>query len=347
MDARSLDGLNASKRANRLVLAAISWLLVFCSTAHPQAAAPSASPPPLGQLIDLGGYKLHLYCTGTGSPTVILSPGSGDFSFDWTLVQPGVAKFTRVCSYDRAGEAWSDLGPKPRTMTQEAFDLRRALIKAGVAGPYILVGHSMGGMVVRIFAADYPSDVAGMVLVDGSHEEDTMMINGKVVTAVSLTQARPIPAPRTSVTAADGLDAEGIKKIQAMVQQYDFMRPHIEAPYDRLPTDVQRLQLWATAQPKHWEATSGDFGGEEAERLYKIDHASEHPLGRIPLMVLSQDMSTRTDEHAKIHDHTQQAMARYSERGKQIVVRGAGHHIQLEQPQVVIDAIRQVIAATR
>jgi pimeloyl-ACP methyl ester carboxylesterase len=186
-----------------------------------------------------------------------------------------------------------------------------------------------------------------MVLVDGSHEEDTMMINGKVVTAVSLTQARPIPAPRTSVTAADGLDAEGIKKIQAMVQQYDFMRPHIEAPYDRLPTDVQRLQVWATAQPKHWEATSGDFGGEAAERLYKIDHATEHPLGRIPLIVLSQDMSTRTDEHAKIHDRTQQAMARYSERGKQIVVHGAGHHIQLEQPQVVIDAIRQVVAATR
>jgi hypothetical protein len=129
-----------------------------------------------------------------------------------------------------------------------------------------------------------------------------------------------------------------------MVQQYEFMRPHIEAPYDKLPAEVQRLQLWATAQPKHWPATSDDFGGEEAERLYKIDHASRYPLRKIPLIVLSQDMSARTDEHAKIHDRTQQAMAQYSERGKQIVVKGAGHHIQLEQPEVVIDAIGQVLA---
>jgi pimeloyl-ACP methyl ester carboxylesterase len=231
-------------------------------------------------------------------------------------------------------------------MTQEAFDLRRALIKAGVAGPYILVGHSIGGMVVRTFAADYPSDLAGMVLIDGSHEEDTMMINGKVVTAVSLSQGRPVPAPRTSATAADGLDAEGTKKIEAMMQHDDFMRPHIEAPYDKLPADVQRLQLWATAQAKHWEATSDDFWGEEAERLFKIDHASRHPLGRVRLIVLSQDMGKRTDEHAKIHDRNQQAMARYSERGKLIVVRGAGHHIQLEQPAVVVGAIRQVLAGS-
>jgi pimeloyl-ACP methyl ester carboxylesterase len=199
-------------------------------------------------------------------------------------------------------------------------------------------------MVVRTFAADYPSDVAGMVLVDGSHEEDTMMISGKVVTAVSLSQGRRVPAPRTSATVADGLDAEEIKKIEAMIQHDDFMRPHIEAPYNKLPADIQRLQLWATAQPKHWEATNGDFWGEETKRLYKIDHASRHPLGRIPLIVLSQDMSKRTDEHAKIHDRNQQAMARYSARGKLIVVRGAGHHIQLEQPEVVVGAIRQVLA---
>lgn len=305
--------------------------------------------PPIapGRLIELGGYRMHLFCTGSGSPTVILSPGSGDFSFDWALVQPAVAKLTQVCAYDRAGEAWSDLGPLPHTMAQEAFDLRRALAKANIAGPYVLVGHSSGGTVMRLFAALYPADVIGMVLVDGSHEEDTGNINGKMTTAFALSKGRPIPAARTNVTSADALDDEAVKKIQEMVRKYDFMQPHIEPPYDKLPPDVQQLQLWAVGQPKHWAATSNDYGGEEAERLYKADHEAAHPLGSMPLIVLSQDMSKRTDEHAKIHVRTQQAMAQYSTRGQQIIVPGAGHHIQLEQPEVVVDAIRQVLLAAR
>jgi len=309
--------------------------------------APAAKPPaPPGQLIDLGGYKMHLFCTGKGSPTVILSPGSGDFSFDWTLVQPKVAKLTRVCSYDRGGEAWSDLGPMPRTVAQEVFDLHRALAKAGVSAPYILVGHSSGGMVARLFAETYPKEVVGMMLVDGSHEEDTGNINGKMMTAVALSKGRPIPAVRTNVTSADALDADAVRKIQEMVRKYDFMQPHIEPPYDKLPADVQQLQLWAVGQPKHWAATSNDYGGEEAERMYKTDQAA-HPLGNIPLIVLSQDMSKRTDEHAKVHIRTQEAMSHYSTQGRQIVVPGAGHHIQLEQPNVVVDAIKEVFVAAR
>jgi pimeloyl-ACP methyl ester carboxylesterase len=303
-------------------------------------------PPPPGRLIDLGGYRMHLYASGQGSPTVILSPGSGDFSFDWALVQPGVAKLTRVCSYDRSGEAWSDLGPLPRTMTQEVFDLHRALAKANIPGPYVLVGHSSGGMVMRVFAATYPGEVIGMVLVDGSHEEDTGNINGKITTALALSKGRPIPAVRTNVTSADALDDDAIKKIQEMVRKYDFMQPHIEPPYDKLPADVQQLQLWAVGQPKHWAATSNDYGGEEAERMYKTDQTA-HPLGDMPLIVLSQDMSKRTDEHAKVHMRTQEAMAHYSTQGRQIIVPGAGHHIQLEQPQVVVDAIREVLVAVR
>jgi pimeloyl-ACP methyl ester carboxylesterase len=287
---------------------------------------------------------LHLFCTGQGSPTVILSPGSGDFSFDWALVQPKVAKMTRVCSYDRGGEAWSDLGPLPRTVSQEVFDLHCALAKAGISAPYLLVGHSSGGTVVRLFAATYPKEVVGMVLVDGSHEEDTGNINGKMTTALALSKGRPIPAVRTNVTSADALDGDAVKKIQEMVRKYDFMQPHIEPPYDKLPSDVQQLQLWAVGQPKHWAATSNDYGGEEAERMYKTDQAA-HPLGNIPLIVLSQDMSKRKDEHTKVHIRTQEAMSHYSTQGRQIIVPGAGHHIQLEQPDVVVDAIREVLVA--
>src|SRR5579862_1136334 len=106
------------------------------------AQQPATGPPAPGKLVDLGGYRLHLWCTGAGSPTVILSAGSGDYSVDWALVQPRVAQFARVCSYDRSGDAWSDAGPAPNTMRQEASDLRRALEKSGERGPFILVGHS-------------------------------------------------------------------------------------------------------------------------------------------------------------------------------------------------------------
>jgi pimeloyl-ACP methyl ester carboxylesterase len=176
MNTTSLAGTRRRGSFQRFMVMALLCMppLLFSAETN----APAAKPPtPLGQLIDLGGYKMHLFCTGQGSPTVILSPGSGDFSFDWTLVQPRVAKLTRVCSYDRGGEAWSDLGPLPRTMTQEVFDLHRAFAKANIPGPYILVGHSSGGTVMRLFAASYPGDVVGMVLVDGSHEEDTGNIN--------------------------------------------------------------------------------------------------------------------------------------------------------------------------
>ena len=110
----------------------------------------------------------------------MLSAGAGDFSTDWTLVQPRVAAFARVCSYDRSGVAWSDLGPKPRTAYQEVFDLERLLRGAGEHGPYIVVGQSLGGMVARLFAERYPQQTAGVVLVDAYSEDAQLSINGKL-----------------------------------------------------------------------------------------------------------------------------------------------------------------------
>src|SRR5579859_2452547 len=114
----------------------IILLLTLTAPALPQTSV-TAAPPVPGRLIDLGGYRLHLDCRGKGPPTVVFSNGAGDFSFDWALVQPEVAKFARACTYDRGGEAWSDLGPKPRTLDQEAFDLHRLLHKAHEKGPFI------------------------------------------------------------------------------------------------------------------------------------------------------------------------------------------------------------------
>jgi pimeloyl-ACP methyl ester carboxylesterase len=126
-------------------------------------------PEPPGQLVDLGGRKLHIHCTGSGPPTVILEAGASSFSIDWSLVQPDIARTSRVCSYDRARLGWSDPGPA-ETAVNFVQDLHRLLAAANEKGPYVLVGASMGGIYVRLFQMQHPEEVVGMVLVDPTHE---------------------------------------------------------------------------------------------------------------------------------------------------------------------------------
>jgi pimeloyl-ACP methyl ester carboxylesterase len=156
-------------------LALTAFLLFGGSTAARAQETPTSPPlPPPGRLVDVGGWRLHLNCAGqarTSRPTVILEAGAGDFSVDWSLVQPGVARFARVCSYDRAGSGWSDLGPRPRTMHQIVFELHKLLEKAGERPPYVLVGHSYGGGLVRLYQSTYPADVAGVVLVEAAGDD--------------------------------------------------------------------------------------------------------------------------------------------------------------------------------
>ena len=134
--------------------AVVATIVLACvaSAAHAQG---DSTPPPFpapGRLVDVGGWRLHLSCTGEArpsQPTVILEAGLGDFSVEWSLVQPGVSRFARVCSYDRAGDGWSDIGPHPRTFRQIVYELHTLLERAGVRGPFVLVGHSYGGWLVR------------------------------------------------------------------------------------------------------------------------------------------------------------------------------------------------------
>ena len=133
-------------------------ILAVCGATYEAIAGvgdATAYPAP-GRLVDVGGYKLHLDCQGTGSPTVVLDAGLGGSSLDWTLVQPELATTTRVCTYDRAGMGWSDAGPMPRSPSHIAEELHVLLTNAGVAGPYVLVGHSLGGKNIRIFGACRP-----------------------------------------------------------------------------------------------------------------------------------------------------------------------------------------------
>jgi pimeloyl-ACP methyl ester carboxylesterase len=129
-----------------------------------------AYPPP-GHLVNVGGYSLHINCVGEGSPTVILESALGAMSAHWVRVQQVVAETTRVCAYDRAGMGWSEPGPEPRDARQISSELHTLLKDADTEGPYVLVGHSYGGLYARMYAARYPNEVAGVVLVDSSHPE--------------------------------------------------------------------------------------------------------------------------------------------------------------------------------
>src|SRR5215210_2904828 len=133
--------------------------------------AERAYPPP-GGMVDVGGYSLHINCMGQGSPTVVLDAGSGAFSAQWVRVQQEVSDTTRVCAYDRAGMGLSEMGPAPRDAKQITSELHTLLSKAGIEGPYVLVGHSFGGMYMQTYAARYPDEVAGVVLVDSSTDPD-------------------------------------------------------------------------------------------------------------------------------------------------------------------------------
>ena len=152
--------------SGRLLLSMIALALLGATyQAIATWRAARAFPQP-GQLVDVGGHKLHIHCLGTGSPTVVTENGLGSSSPDWSLVQPAVSQTTRICSYDRTGSGWSEAGPGPRTSHQISAELHTLLTNAGIAGPYVLVGHSAGGMHVQVYASQYPAEVAGLVLVD-------------------------------------------------------------------------------------------------------------------------------------------------------------------------------------
>src|SRR5215213_11425435 len=132
--------------------------------------AERAYPPP-GEMVDVGGYSLHINCVGQGSPTVVLDGGSGEMSAQWVLVQREVSGTTRVCAYDRAGMGWSEMGPEPRDAKQISSELHALLEGANIEGPYVLVGHSFGGLYMQTYAARYPEEVAGMALIDSSQPD--------------------------------------------------------------------------------------------------------------------------------------------------------------------------------
>ena len=312
-----------------------------------QSSAPE--PAPLGKMVDLGGYRIHLYCTGKGRQTVALSPGGGDFSFVWYLVQQKLQASTRVCSYDRAGSAWSDPGPQPLTLRQEAYELELALKLSGEKGPYILVGHSIGGLVVRTFAEGYPDETSGVVLVDAPSPDGTMGYYGRLVRVRDLAK-RTIPPIQTMKTSPP-IPISDTEREQALKYKSHKIHP----PFDRLPAEIQKLQLWAQMLPPRVEQSEkDDYTPEEWQFLYELQQFG-HPLGDKPLitMIGMKEAEDRPAPMSVEQWHTlhqekveqKRAFIALSTNSKAVEVQDAGHSIHLEDPDAVVNAIHEVMTA--
>ncbi len=301
------------------------------------AAVHGQSPfPAPGNLVDPGGHRLHVSCIGTGTPAVVIENGLGDFSFDWILVQQKAAVFTRICTYDRAGYAWSDPGPKPRTYAQLNLELHDALAKLGERGPFILVGHSFGGGVVRNYAAAYPAEVAGMVLVDIIHEDQRIPMGPQFARVRDFASGRPIPKPRENLVESDQPPLAAVAKHAGK----------IAPPYDRLPAREQQLHLWAESLPAldAAETSQKDWSAESMALFHA--NSQDGILGNLPLVVLTRGQDGYSSAEIEAERKRLQAqLARLSKRGTQVIVP-SGHNMHLENPDAVVNAIRAVFAKT-
>jgi len=298
------------------------------------SAAALDEPRPTGELISVGSRKLHIHCTGTGTPTVIVENGGAVFSFDWELVQPQVARFTRICTYDRAGYAWSDPGPEFDTFDQARHDLHVLLRNAGIHAPYVLVGHSLGGMLVRYYQAKYPSDVVGMVLVDSSHEESLQQVGPKLVRIPELTAKQ-----------FQDLIAE-VKVNRPKNPGPDLVPTTILPPYDKLPAQFQTLHLWALRKVLPLVATWGLSLQLDLSRLHQMRVRTQHPLGNMPLAVLTATRTPEQERQDQDHLRLQNDLTQLSTNSRQIMV-SSGHAIYLDQPEVVIRSIAEVVNSAK
>ena len=305
-------------------------------------------PSPPGRLIDAGGHRLHLRATGRGSPVVVLDAALGGSSVSWTFVQPAVAEFTRVVAYDRAGFGWSDPGPLPRTAGRIADELVTALTNAGEPPPYLLVGHSFGGLVARIVASRYRDEVAGLVLVDPAHPEDWVRPAAKeqarIDRGVRLCR-QGYHAARWgvahAVSALVGLGAiRPARKLADLASRGDIAgdTDWLLAPLWKLPAAERHVLRWFWTKPRFFEALGSQIEHIHTSAAETLDSASGG-YGDLPLVTIS---STDPGEYRL---RQQEALAALSTRGRHVVANASGHWIPLDEPGTVVSAIRDLCAA--
>jgi pimeloyl-ACP methyl ester carboxylesterase len=288
-----------------------------------------AYPAP-GQMIDVGGYKMHLYCTGAnadGSPTVIMETGLGSTSAAWAFVQPEVTKATRVCSYDRAGMGWSEPGPAPRDARHIAEELHTLLQNANVPSPYVLVGWSYGGLYLREFAGQYGDEVFGLVLLDSSHPDQwTSTPQGQ---AQYETNAK-------IYSLAPTLARLGFMRVRGLMQ-----------PASGLPTPYDEALKASFAATKDWEAQSAEFLASPATNDQVRQLVS---WGDMPLFVLTATEHGTPPEQERLWQNWQTELAALSTDSIHRIVEGADHASFWRDPETAkmsIAAILEVVEAAR
>jgi pimeloyl-ACP methyl ester carboxylesterase len=293
-----------------------------------------------GTAIDVGGFRLHLHCIGEGRPAVVLEAAMWDAGLTWSLVQPAVSEFARVCAYDRAGLGWSDSSPGPRTAGVMVEELRAVLTGGRVPTPFVLVAHSSSGILVRLFAHRYPEDVAGMVLVDSAHEEQFLRFPESIRNAQG-----PIWEQQRAM----------VKGLRRMMEDGSVDPVMIPVPPQFPPLEADRLRA-LIGTTKAADTMLAELHTMEAIHAEGRE-AGITTLGDIPLVVVTHGLPPPpfppelgiTVEDMRRYEETwrklQEELAALSPRGRVVVADGAGHMIHHERPNVVVDAIRDVVAA--
>ena len=276
--------------------------------------------PVPGTMFDVDGQKLHLFCKGEGNPTVVLVPGASSPSFQWFGVQGSVAEFTRACTYDRPGYGWSAPSPSPLSMSQHVKELHALLVEARIREPYVLVGHSYGGALVRLFARDYPSEVAGMVLVDS-------------------VEARFYSSP-------GHLEFEKEDKRSARIEELKA----------RFGLTRFRTRNYPMPGPISWPELYRERAAEIGTLVSPDKNGSTGTLGNMPLAVIRHGVNFPAsilprDETAEQYEaewlDAQKRLATLSTDSELVVARHSGHEVNLDQPSIIVDEINLVVAAIR
>ncbi len=305
--------------------------------------------PAPGKLVDIGGYKMHINCSGSGGPSVILDAGGGHFSLSWAFVQPEIAEFTHVCSYDRAGTGWSESSPLSRTAQSIVKELHDLLQTAHVPKPYILVGHSIGGIYMRLYANTYPEEVYGVVLVDSSHE-----LQQKKMQEFGLRcpqQNEPFMQKLLGWFAGSYIaDISGLTRLYLKLLYKDFIAGSPESVRAKFES---RLIL-----PSSWHAMmQGNFDEDYRQLKNSKNLLDNKPLivisaGKTPTpqkVGLSQDTEHQelskiyTEFHYKVWLPLQKDLATKSTRGKQLIAEKSDHMINFYQPEIIVSAIKEMV----
>ena len=326
------------------IVVLVVMLLAASGVVYQWAGAARNRFPPPGTLVDVGSRRLHCRCAGRGTPAVIFEAGLAASSLSWSNVQPEVAKFTQACSYDRAGLAWSDAGERVRSTAGFVAELRRLLERAGIPPPYILVGHSFGGIIIRAFARAHRGEVAGLVFVDTLHAQEWMNLTfdrrRTLRGGVFLSNVGAVLARLGIVRLCLSLLSRGAVGLPRRFSR--LFGPTAAALLEHMVGEVQKLPVEVLPMVQaHWSQPRAFHG--MAQHLAALPMCCEElaesadSLEKLPIVVLSA--ANRSPRWLA----ADAALARMSTAGQHRVSTRAGHWIQLDDPSLVVDAVRDVI----